>query len=324
MKPKLLNAKKNADLKGDETSDLLATSSSSELTKSVSLSHSTPQLERDRQARRAVELGMGHQLSSPNPEDGAQPYSHRAKSDTRRQEREQMDYRRMAERKNAISLFDAYMQVYELMVKTDPKLFRHAIRSIKKHKSFKLDMALVKKLKKVYPDELPNVFERLWLHQPDAKERLLKRKIFAESAITWRNRLVEKGAVKKETIELPRAEMLSGTPASGSMSPFTPFGGQAATEEIARTGYSESQGTQNTSVPYLRPINIAIADQHSHRPTRDQQIKIEDRRSKKGRQRTTSKSPKRGKKLEADFIDQVMIQNDSEITSETIRKDQDS
>ena len=110
-----------------------------------------------------------------------------------------------------MTLFDAYLMVYELMVKLDPKLFRNAVRSIKKHRSFKLDIPYIKRIKKIYPDMIPDVFERLWCHQPDGKERLLKRKIFNDARNNWRNRLIDKGLIKEAKIELPRAEMLTGS-----------------------------------------------------------------------------------------------------------------
>ena len=65
------------------------------------------------------------------------------------------------------------MQVFELMIKLEPKVFKTAVRTIKKHRSFKLDLRTIKRLKKLYPDLLPPVFQRLLFNEPDAKERLL-------------------------------------------------------------------------------------------------------------------------------------------------------
>ena len=81
----------------------------------------------------------------------------------------------MAERKNVSSQFEAYLQVFELMMKMEPDLFKTAVQTVKRHRSFKLDLKTIKRLKKLYPDLLPPVYQRLIYNQPDAKERLLQR-----------------------------------------------------------------------------------------------------------------------------------------------------
>ena len=41
------------------------------------------------------------------------------------------DYRMIVERKNAETLFNAYLDVFELMVEMEPKLFREAVKTLK-------------------------------------------------------------------------------------------------------------------------------------------------------------------------------------------------
>ena len=62
------------------------------------------------------------------------------------------------------------MQIYELMIKMEPGVFKTAVRSIKKHHSFKLDMPAIKRMKKLYPELLPDVFYRLCSNEPTGKE----------------------------------------------------------------------------------------------------------------------------------------------------------
>ena len=58
------------------------------------------------------------------------------------------------------------------MTKMEPGLFKTAVRSIKKHRSFKLDIPNMKRLKNLYPELLPDVFYRLCANEPSGKERI--------------------------------------------------------------------------------------------------------------------------------------------------------
>ena len=66
------------------------------------------------------------------------------------------NYREMVERKNAVKVFDAYIQLLEVMIEMDPKLYKTAVRTLKKQKSFKLNREYMMRLKKLYPELLPN------------------------------------------------------------------------------------------------------------------------------------------------------------------------
>lgn len=127
MKPKL--NKKNADLSSDssflvDSESRGSSNSSSELTES----DKTPE-----PSQLGINLGALESLPRDIPVHIIGP--------------EDLNYKEMVERKNAVSLFDAYLQVFELMNRMEPKLFRTAVRSIKKHRSFKFDMATLKRMK---------------------------------------------------------------------------------------------------------------------------------------------------------------------------------
>lgn len=55
------------------------------------------------------------------------------------------DYKTMLERKNAASLFGAYVDVFELMIEMEPKLFKEAVKTLKSQRSFKLDIQTMKR-----------------------------------------------------------------------------------------------------------------------------------------------------------------------------------
>ena len=73
------------------------------------------------------------------------------------------EYRKIAERKNAQSSFDLYLKLFELMIEMEPKLFKKAVKTLKRHdKNFKIDYKQMKMYKVLYPETIPDVFMRLW------------------------------------------------------------------------------------------------------------------------------------------------------------------
>ena len=72
------------------------------------------------------------------------------------------DYREIAEKRNAVTLFDTYLEVFELMMKMEPKLMKDAVKTIKQHRSCQLNLDKMKVLKRMYPEMVPDVFTRLW------------------------------------------------------------------------------------------------------------------------------------------------------------------
>ena len=41
------------------------------------------------------------------------------------------DYNELAEKKNMVTLFDTYLQIFETMISIEPKLFKDAVKTIK-------------------------------------------------------------------------------------------------------------------------------------------------------------------------------------------------
>ena len=73
------------------------------------------------------------------------------------------EYRKILDRKNAQSAFDLYLKLFELMIEMEPKLFKKAVKTLKKHdKHFKIDYKQMKIYKRMYPESIPDVFLRLW------------------------------------------------------------------------------------------------------------------------------------------------------------------
>ena len=111
------------------------------------------------------------------------------------------DYHELVQRKNAISLFDAYLQVFDLMTQMEPKLFKTAVRTIKQHKKFKIDMKTLRRLKRLYPEHLPNVFSRLWVQEQSYKESEQKNKIIQAARLAWRARLGDQGHLDEAAVK---------------------------------------------------------------------------------------------------------------------------
>ena len=72
------------------------------------------------------------------------------------------NYRDIAQRKNAVSMFNAYVQVLTVIAEMEPKLFRAAVRSLKKSTSFILEPERIKRTARLYPELVPNVYYRIW------------------------------------------------------------------------------------------------------------------------------------------------------------------
>ena len=84
-----------------------------------------------------------------------------AKAEEEKRLTEVPDYNVILERKNAQSLFDSYLKLFDMMTEMDPKLFQTAIRRLKMTKKFEFDKDLLTRMKRLYPDLVPNVFLRL-------------------------------------------------------------------------------------------------------------------------------------------------------------------
>lgn len=87
------------------------------------------------------------------------------------------DYRAIIDRKNAETIFSSYVNLLEVIMQMDGKLYRTAVRTLKRQTGFKfkLDPFAMKKYKKLYPELIPNVFWRLWDKEQDEKKSLEKR-----------------------------------------------------------------------------------------------------------------------------------------------------
>lgn len=80
------------------------------------------------------------------------------------------DYIAMAQKENAVSLFNSYLRLFDIMIELEPDLFRTALKTLKKKKDFQFDMEQVKKFRRLYPELVPNVFLRLWKQDYEPKE----------------------------------------------------------------------------------------------------------------------------------------------------------
>lgn len=82
------------------------------------------------------------------------------------------------------------------MMKLEPALFKTAVRSVKKTRSFRLDTGILRRLKKMFPDLLPDVYMRLMYdNEPDGKYRLLKQQILDDARHNWTTKLRDQGLI---------------------------------------------------------------------------------------------------------------------------------
>merc|ERR1719464_689428 len=65
-------------------------------------------------------------------------------------------------RKEARELFDMYVDLIEIVKGIQPEIVRQAIRMLKLEKHQNFDVKNVKHMKELYPDEVPDVYTRLW------------------------------------------------------------------------------------------------------------------------------------------------------------------
>jgi len=117
-----------------------------------------------------------------------------------------MDYRGLAERMNAISLFEAYIEVFDVMSRTEPKLLKTAVAEIKKKKSFNLNMKQLKRIKRLYPLMVPFVFSRLWDKELEPEQAMLREKIVERTKEAWLCRLKDQGKLDEAVEEKKSAE----------------------------------------------------------------------------------------------------------------------
>ena len=99
------------------------------------------------------------------------------------------NYREIAQRKNAVSMFNAYVQVLTIIAEMEPKLFNVAVKSLKKSNSFMLEPERIKRTARLYPELVPNVFYRIWKQEYEPAEREHRHEMLREARLAWKKRL---------------------------------------------------------------------------------------------------------------------------------------
>lgn len=164
------------------------------------------------------------------------------------------DYRRMAEQRNAMDIFECYLDLFETMIEMEPKLFKDAVRTIKKHRTFKFDIHKMKAMKRLYPDLVPNVFTRLWKKEYEPLELKHRLAIFKDAKFAWRNRLRDQGRLDTE----------------------------AELEEMKLHFHASETMTQiDASMPYLSPINITSDSPKNSQPVTERRKSPESAKKQK-------------------------------------------
>ena len=111
------------------------------------------------------------------------------------------DYRTEADRINAIEQFESFIMLLEMIIQIEPKLFKDAVQAIKRHRDFRFDMGQLNKMKRLFPDMLPDVFYRLYSSYNDMvdhQERKARQKLTKEARDAWKKRLKDQGRLDGE------------------------------------------------------------------------------------------------------------------------------
>ena len=80
-----------------------------------------------------------------------------------------------------------------MMIEMEPKMFSLAIKMLKKRKSFDFDLIELKKMKRKYPDLIPNVYLRLWKQDLEPSELHHRNIMVNEAKHKWRKCLKDQG-----------------------------------------------------------------------------------------------------------------------------------
>ena len=96
------------------------------------------------------------------------------------------DYGAIAQKKNAKSLFESYLKLFDMMTEMEPQLFQTAVQILKRTKGFDFDKELLKKMKRLYPDLVPNVFLRLQKMDLEPEELYQRNLLAKEVKESWR------------------------------------------------------------------------------------------------------------------------------------------
>ena len=74
-------------------------------------------------------------------------------------------------KKQARELFNMYIDLIEVIKGIEPELVRQAIRVLKLEKHQNFDIQNVHHTKKLYPDEVPDVYTRLWVEKQTPEQK---------------------------------------------------------------------------------------------------------------------------------------------------------
>ena len=99
------------------------------------------------------------------------------------------NYRDIAQRKNAVSTFNAYVQVLTIIADIEPKLFSTAVKSLKKSNSFILEPERIKRTARLYPELVPNVFYRIWNQEYEPVEKERRHAMLRAARAAWKKKL---------------------------------------------------------------------------------------------------------------------------------------
>ena len=120
------------------------------------------------------------------------------------------NYREIAQRKNAVAMFNAYVQVLTIIAEMEPKLFSVAVKTLKKSNSFILEPERIKRTARLYPELVPNVFYRIWKQEYEPAEKEHRHEMLRAAKAAWRQRLKDQGRLD-DLVETEQKAAVSGS-----------------------------------------------------------------------------------------------------------------
>ena len=101
-------------------------------------------------------------------------------------------------KEQARELFDMYVDLIAVIKNIEPELVRQAIRVLKIEKHPKFDIKNVDHLRRLYPDEVPDVFTRLWVTEKTPAEQSMINHMVRLARDEWKRKLGDQGLLDSE------------------------------------------------------------------------------------------------------------------------------
>ena len=102
-----------------------------------------------------------------------EPVDHNSMFGTRNSKETLDEYQERLRKLQAQKLFDMYIDLINILQRIEPELVRQAIKVLKTEKEEDFELANVEHMRKLYPEDVPDVYTRVWVSKQSAKEKTI-------------------------------------------------------------------------------------------------------------------------------------------------------